>query len=187
MKRRIGKIFKDLVSNRIVHRFGQIIGISITALASLLIIIQVILPQFLPPKRKPLDIIIVEELPDAIDQNLYLIRIRCKRLRTGTTDLINDFELHIAILEGTIEQVTHTGIVPTNQRELEEALKRENISSIPCLQYPPIDEAVEFTMTLLLRTDAGMPKLQLVGLANGQKVKIIKWQEVLDSILPRIR
>lgn len=181
------KMLKNFISNKAVRRIFQIIAISVSILAGLVAISQFFLPQLLPPVKKDLEIQIVEGLPDAILHDLYLIPIKCKRVGASRTSLINDFEIRISALEGTIERVIYTGVIPKNQKKVDEDLEQGNVSSISSIEYPPIDEEDEIIIIVFVRTDGRIPRLRLVGRVDGQKVKVIRLQEMLEGILPLIQ
>ncbi len=181
------KMLKNFISNKTVRHIFRIIAISVSILAGLVVISQFFLPQLLSPVKKDLDIQIVQGLPDAIDHDLYLIAVKCKRVRASRTGLINDFEIRISALEGTIEKVICTGVIPKNQKEIDEDLESGNASSISSIEYPPIDEEDEIIIIVFVRTDGRIPRLRLVGRVDGEKVKVIRLQEMLEGILPLIR
>lgn len=181
------EVLKKFISNKKIHRIGQIIVFAIPIVAGSVVILQFFLFQFLLPVEKDLDVLIIEGWPDAISEDLHLIPIKCKRVGSSAGILIDDFKVYILALEGIIEKVTYTGIIPKNQKEVDEILKSREVSSMPPIEYPPIDEGSEFTINVFICTDGGIPRLRLVGYADGKKAKMIRWQEILDDILSRVR
>ena len=181
------EVLKKFISNKKIHHIGQIIVFAIPIVAGAVVILQFSFTQFSLPIEKDLDILIIEGRPDAISEDLYLIPVECKRVGSSAGILIEDFKVYILVLEGIIEKVTYTWITPKNQKEVDEILKSREVSSMPPIEYPPIDEGAEFTINLFIRTDGRIPRLRLVGYADGKKAKMIRWQDILDDILFRIR